>query len=316
LPWIVGIDEAGYGPNLGPLVMSAVACRVPAYEEGQDLWDVLRAGVRRHGEEEDGRPLVADSKLVFSQTRGLADLERGVIAALGLAQQVTDLTGLVSSAAPHDGEELCRECWYRGAIRLPSAADADSCREARSLFQSACRESGVCFEVFRSVIVCPTRFNRILDEFDTKAAVLAKGVHQFLRLDFPVAEPAYYFIDKQGGRNNYAPMLQHALPEGMVIAQQEGRHRSVYRWVGGTREMHFTFEPRADFTHLCVALASMVSKYLRELLMAEFNQFWQARIPGLKPTAGYPSDALRFFEAIRPHLQQLGVAENAVWRRK
>jgi hypothetical protein len=60
----------------------------------------------------------------------------------------------------------------------------------------------------------------------------------------------------------------------------------------------------------------MVSKYLRELLMLEFNRFWQARVPGLKPTAGYPGDAARFFEAILPAAKQLRIAEGTLWRRK
>ena len=60
----------------------------------------------------------------------------------------------------------------------------------------------------------------------------------------------------------------------------------------------------------------MVSKYVRELLMLEFNQFWQQHVPGLQPTAGYPGDSQRFFQAIRPALQRLGLEKEKVWRRK
>jgi ribonuclease HII len=79
-------------------------------------------------------------------------------------------------------------------------------------------------------------------------------------------------------------------------------------------DWNFRFEPEADRNCLAVALASMVSKYLREVLMERFNRFWQERVPGLRPTAGYPSDAARFFAAIGPARQQLGIAENDLWR--
>jgi ribonuclease HII len=131
-----------------------------------------------------------------------------------------------------------------------------------------------------------------------------------------VEPPLDFVVDKHGGRNTYAPLLQNAIPDGLVVAQQEGMACSVYRVVGTARPTRFTFRPRADGEHFCVALASMVSKYLREVLMLEFNRFWQEQVPGLKPTAGYPGDAARFFEAIRPALGRLGLGEEAVWRRK
>ena len=75
-----------------------------------------------------------------------------------------------------------------------------------------------------------------------------------------------------------------------------------------------SFQPRADGEQFCVALASMVSKYLRELFMGEFNRFWQTHLPDLAPTAGYPADAPRYFAALGPVLEQLGVAADDVWR--
>jgi ribonuclease HII len=80
--------------------------------------------------------------------------------------------------------------------------------------------------------------------------------------------------------------------------------------------VRITVMPKADVKHFTVALASMISKYVRELLMREFNRFWQAHVPGLKPTAGYPQDAVRYIDAIRPAMAKLGIAERLVWRRR
>src|SRR5262249_60903847 len=86
MAWIIGIDEAGYGPNLGPFVMTSVACRVPDALQAADLWRVLQAAVRRHTEPADDRLLVEDSKLVYSSARGLLGLETGVLAAAAPGQ--------------------------------------------------------------------------------------------------------------------------------------------------------------------------------------------------------------------------------------
>jgi hypothetical protein len=147
---------------------------------------------------------------------------------------------------------------------------------------------------------------------------LGHGLAELVRACWGLAgnEPLTFFIDKHGGRNTYAAMLQDAVPEGMILAHQEGMARSVYSVAGVEREVRWTFQPRADAEHFGVALASMVSKYAREVLMGEFNRFWQERVPGLKPTAGYPGDARRFYEAIRPAAERLGIPEGALWRRK
>ena len=111
-------------------------------------------------------------------------------------------------------------------------------------------------------------------------------------------------------------MLQHALPQGIVLAREEGHERSVYEVRGLTCAVRITFQPRADGEHFCVALASMISKYLRELMMGEFNAYWRQHLPDLKPTAGYPGDAARFFAAIQPLLQGLGIAKSTLWRER
>lgn len=321
MTWVVGIDEAGYGPNLGPLVMTAVACRVPGELAGADLWEVLRAAVRRHTDEADGRLLVADSKLVYSPNRGLRDLEAGVLSLLApeLADQDLPLADYLDRTAPACHAALHGEHWYAGDRLLPVAAERDGCLRAAEQFRQACRPPGLELRLVRSVVVCAPLFNELLDRWGSKGAVLGHALQGLLACHGQLGGPGeavHVFIDKHGGRNTYAAMLQDALGGGLVVAEREGREQSVYRVVGLSRDVRLTIQPRADVDHFCVALASMASKYLREVLMQDFNAYWQRHVPGLKPTAGYPTDAARFFEAIRPALRRLGLDETAVWRRK
>ncbi|MFN8706319.1 MAG: hypothetical protein ACK50J_06520, partial [Planctomyces sp.] len=65
---------------------------------------------------------------------------------------------------------------------------------------------------------------------------------------------------------------------------------------------------------LPVALASMVSKYIREVLMVRLNAFWQNQVPDLKPTKGYPLDAKRFRDQIATEAEALGIHESRLWR--
>jgi hypothetical protein len=320
MTWVVGIDEAGYGPNLGPFVMTAVACEV-GEGPGADLWRALRPAVRRGGDEDDGRLLVDDSKLVYSTARGLLGLELGVLAALWRGREggPAALSAFLEWACPEAQVGLCGEAWYRGTSALPVRAQPADLAAHAARFDRACARAGIRRWLVRGVVVCTPHFNALLAAHDSKGAVLAHALTALLRAQLdrlPGDEPLAFFVDKHGGRNTYAALIQHALPGGLVVAGREEMAGSSYRVLGLGREVRLTFEPRADATHLGVALASMASKYLRELLMLEFNRFWQEQVPGLKATAGYPGDAARFLAAIRPAAERLGIGAAALWRRK
>jgi ribonuclease HII len=316
MPWLIGVDEAGYGPNLGPFVMTAVACRLPEELAGVNLWRVLRKAVRRCRHKSDGRLLIDDSKLVYTSADGLGALEAGALTIHRPAHLPSlRLREFVQALAGDCCADLDNECWYTGQTALPVGADSDRLADLEETFHEACRDTGIAWAPLRSVVLPPRPFNDLVDRWGTKGAVLAHALAELLRCEpGDDTEPIALVIDKHGGRNYYAAMLQEAIPDGMVVAQEESAGRSVYRVLGRSRPLSFTFQPRADAEHLCVALASMVSKYLRELFMREFNEFWLEKLPGLEPTAGYPGDARRFYDAIRPTAKRLGVEERVLWR--
>ncbi|MGL6096328.1 MAG: hypothetical protein ACRC7O_11095 [Fimbriiglobus sp.] len=310
MPWVVGIDEAGYGPNLGPLLQAAVAVRLPADDVAG--WETLKPHVRRAGEKADKRVLVDDSKLVHTGKHGLVKLERGVTAVLGVpAGPLADWLGTV--LLPDRLADLRADPWFAGDSGLPlfpdpppSLADAFAARDV---------SARIC-----AVNAVPaTVFNQVVAGSGSKATVLSIGLVELLRAadrTLPPGEPLVVIADKQGGRNFYGPVLLGAFPDGWVVAECESAVESRYCVENLARPVRVIFRPEADSGSISVALASMLCKYVREVCMRQFNRFWAGHVPGLKPTAGYPVDAKRFYAEIRPALARLGLPDDRVWRVK
>jgi hypothetical protein len=320
MTWIVGIDEAGYGPNLGPFVMSSVACRVPDDLADKSLWQLLKSAVRRHTASDTRRLLIDDSKLVYTPARGLRELETAVLATLPVSLDRNSITlqHLVDQFIPSHAASGPLEPWYCGTTPLPVTADRQEIARGASRLKKSSETHSLGWGLIRCAVIHPSQFNALVAKWDSKGGVLAHALAEILEahLSLPPDEPVRFIIDKHGGRNFYAAVLQNALPDGFVLAEQEGMERSSYRVLGMGREVRLTFQPRADSEHLCVALASMVSKYFRELMMIEFNRFWQEMVPGLKATAGYPGDSERYYLALRPRMEEMGLAEEKVWRQR
>lgn len=316
MPWLAGIDEAGYGPNLGPFVMSMVTVRVRKADVGADLWRRLACAVRRAGEAADGRLVIDDSKRVYSPERGLKELEHTLHCLLPRAskapctlRQFWQRHSLTRFAA------LREEPWFRTDGCVPIADLPDHHDSARLLMEQTCRHADMQFGEFCFAAVFPRQFNALVARHDSKAAVPAWALTELLRRLRPsTSEALHVFVDKLGGRNHYQPLLQQVFPDHLVLGREEGAGRSAYRACGSSGDLEIAFEPEADQRHLPVALASMLSKYIREMLMGMFNRFWQEHVPGLRPTAGYPSDARRFYDDIRAARQQLGIADELLWR--
>ncbi len=85
---------------------------------------------------------------------------------------------------------------------------------------------------------------------------------------------------------------------------EESPECSGYRLTHRSSQWLLRFICKGESHHLPIALASVFSKYTRELFMMRFNDWWVARVDGLKPTAGYHTDGMRFLEDIAGEIER------------
>lgn len=326
---IAGIDEAGYGPLLGPLCVGMTAFRVDSWQPGDpapNLWRLLNGAVCRKANDKARRIAVDDSKKLKLPNDGAADdrpgakhplvhLERAVLAFLAATpgcpcpRPATDLELFDVIGTSHEPHP-----WYGGEPRpIPCGITGPEVGIAANVLNRALASRGVTPVHMACRAVCESAFNREVERAGTKAAATALALAEHIRhawdawSDTDTEDPTLaaqlgprLICDRQGGRVSYRGLLSRIIPEATVSELEESERCSRYllrteaSGGAGCRAMTVTFMPEAEGAHLPVALASMLAKLTRELMMARFNAYWRALVPEIKPTAGYVQDGRRY----------------------
>lgn len=308
-----GLDEAGYGPMLGPLCVGRASLSVEEWssvdDEGEprrvpDLWSMLSGSVAKARKSAKGRITIADSKklkLPSSSVRNhpLVHLERGVLAMLGTMgefpktdSELFDLLGVEVEDRP----------WFGlgggEPVELPVGLSRDLLKIDVNDLRSTMDRAGVGLVDLKVHTLGVDDYNQVVRAHGTKAATTAQLLVGHLGEVAKMSKTEGGFdytrvvIDRQSGRTHYHKLLSRVW-EGLEILEESDR---ASRYAGGVDgdELGVLLVSKADDGYLPVSLASMAAKYVRELMMGRFNRYWSGKLPELKPTAGYVQDARRW----------------------
>ncbi len=316
-----GIDEAGYGPMFGPMVIARTVFRIEAHnpkDPAPDLWQQLESGVCTKGRDKRKRLAVNDSKKLYTPASGLKHLERTCLAFLKSLGKDPASTQQLLESIGHDAASQKTELrWYAHNTRpLPCAISEEELAIGASILSRTCQSAGVHLVDLSAAVLFEDRFNQMVTAMRSKARTAWTFVSQHLWTIWQQfgAQSPRVAIDRQGGRRNYLQPLKLIFENASLTQMVDTDKRSQYEITEGDRRMVVSFETKADGIHLPTALASMVAKYTRELCMERFNAFWLEHAPDLKPTAGYVQDGRRFLEEINTLIDQLDIPKQQLVR--
>lgn len=289
-PFVLGIDENGMGPRLGPLVVTAVLTRVD--EAGLTLATTKPKGAiaKRIG---DSKALVAFDDSALGEAWGRAIARRAGVdpstPAELLAWLAIDSEIDLRAPCPSHHVDLC---WSTADERFV-ADEATVLDCTKTLAKLAA--GGVDVVHARTAILCTRRLNdgasRGLSRFDM-------DLHAMERLSLlardHVGDEVYALCGKVGGFDFYGTRFG-PLAGYLHTALVEGRARSDYLVPGVGR---LAFVRDADASHLVVGLASLVGKWVRDQLMRRVVRWHRVHHPELPDASGYHDPVTtRFVEA-------------------
>ena len=227
---IAGVDEAGLGPLLGPLVVAGVVLDLPEAEA--DPYVLLEAVATRAGGRSGPRLLVDDSKRVCSGPHGVERVERSALAFLGqgpggVPASAVELAGRLRLGGSRADRRGCP--WLEElSLALPFAASPGQVELDAWNLGRALKATGLGVVELPIAALHPAGFNQSIEELGNKAETHYREVMAILGRILEL-RPHRIRVDRTGGRLHHASSLARAFPGIGVTRLEEEKERQGYR---------------------------------------------------------------------------------------
>ncbi|MCM8768357.1 MAG: hypothetical protein NC911_01540 [Candidatus Omnitrophica bacterium] len=277
---ILGIDENGLGPLMGPLVVTGVVIQ---------------------GETKNWLPGAKDSKKFFSSSDP-GRLRKLELFCLALFSSIygylpeSPALFLQGISSEHRCPAEIDLCWSGLNSRFTRTD-----RKEISLFSERIKtwaeKEKVTLKAIHSQILCSARLNEFFRRKQSKSFVdfctFASVIRNLATVETEI------IAGKIGGLKKYSSWLRYAFPEARIKILQETPELSAYHLILAGKEYRLNFWVKVEEKCLAAALASLVGKFVREIFMESINNYLGNKFP----VSGYRDRQTKsFLDKIRPEL--------------
>ena len=303
---VMGVDENGLGPRLGPLVATALTLETTRYS---------RSSLQRRGLDlglTDSKETGGFGRMVFTEAVALALLD---LEARGVPSTSDELLDRVFPEVRPTLGRCCpdpttsEQCW---GVDLALPAFGGDPLFGKSLLQRLIGRSSLRIVDVQSRVACAGVLNAEASNGRNKLDV-DLGLFEDLIESVHAAHgaPMLVVCGMIGGIRDYASRFgRFDEARTHALSMRRGQRRYQVDGVGEIR-----FEVDADARHLPVALASIVGKYVREICMRRIGEFYRRIDPELTLASGYHDPVTtRFIEATELSRRKLGIVQDCFRR--
>ncbi len=305
---VMGVDENGMGPRLGPLVATGCTLEISRYARASLCDRGLRLGLT------DSKETGGFSKMAFAESVALAllcaaDRQPPPITADELLERAAPGTRSALGSRCPDAS-TSEQCW---GVDLALPAFGGDAAHGEELLGKLVGRSSLRIVDVQSRLACAGLLNARLAQGKNKLDVdleLFEDLIESVRRQH--GRPELVVCGMVGGIRDYASRFRSFSPERVrSLSGRRGQRRYAIDDLGEVR-----FEVDADARHLPVALASILGKYVRELAMRRIGEFYRRFDSDLRLASGYHDPVTTgFIRSTDRSRRRLGIATDCFQRR-
>ncbi|HOK79430.1 MAG TPA: hypothetical protein PK303_00775 [bacterium] len=247
------LDENGYGPVMGPLVVTGVSGTADSEKFPEQIFD---------------------SKRLFSSRNSFPKIERIALSIFKIAY----------NRFPFTYNELFERsfecvngnsgiCW-KNFPEIPFSSDKVEIENYASNLQEYLKKNHICLLSIHSQVLCVQAFNNLSRKHLKKDFINYLMFEKIILKHQKDYDHIVVKAGKIGGRNYYKKFLTSSFRHWEIHCQKENTAASEYLIKKDRKQILLTFLKNIESISFLGILAGIYGKYIRELFMIAINKFF------------------------------------------